>query len=177
MSEKFAGRAVPVRRHRSVEIGVALSMAAFAAVVIFGSVRPASTGVRKDREPAFFRSISGLYSGSSVVNLGSPSSEHPRRSCLPNGASSARSCPCCADGDLRRADSVDRHLRRLRDVDRVFMRWLGGYGWPCCRDCGRGAGGDLPDLRKMVSGAVAERAARGTAGILTGPRWPEDRWE
>ena len=112
MSEQSQG-AGPT--HRSVEIGVALATAAFAVIVIVGSLQAGIDWGAEGPKAGFFPFYVGLVIlGCSIVNLVQAIMDRGRRGAVRRvGPTRQGAVDRGADRCLRRADSVHRHLRRI----------------------------------------------------------------
>jgi hypothetical protein len=155
---------------RSVEIGVAVCTAAFALIVLGGSIQVGVGWGAEGPKAGFFPFyVALLILASSIINLGGALSG-PRSNRLFaewGHLGQVISIPG-ANGILCGPHTLDWHLRRVRHAHCRFhemaRRLRVGNGGSSFNRC---TVGDVRHLRKVVPGAFAERPDRGIPRLLT----------
>jgi len=117
--------------HRSVEIGVAVMMAVFAAIIIAGSIQVGIGWGAEGPKAGFFPFYIGLIIlGSSIANLGAAVSEPPDGQLFAEwgqlGQVMAMLVPTAVYVAL--VPWIGIYVASALLIA-VFMRWLGNYGW------------------------------------------------
>ena len=181
MSEKFEAPAAPGRPNGRSKCGVAVAIAIFALVAIAGSVQVGIGWERKGRSAGFFPFYVGLMIlASSIINFGAVVVGRTPTTRLfaewgQLGKVMSMLVPTTIYVALVPWIGIYVASMLLIGVFRAMARPLRlGHDR---RDRGGRAGGDLHHLRKMVPGAFAEGADRGTARILTRAAGSADRLE
>jgi putative tricarboxylic transport membrane protein len=106
---------------RSVEIGVAVSMAIFALIVIAGSVQAGIGWGSEGPKAGFFPFYIGLtILGSSIINFATVFAERPDRQLFAEWGQLRKVLSMLVPTTIYVASAL---------LIAVFMRWLGGYGW------------------------------------------------
>jgi len=118
-------------QHRSVEIGVALLMAVFAAIVIAGSLQVGVGWGAEGPKAGFFPFYVGLVIlGSSIINLGAVVSERGDRRLFAEWGQLGQVMSMLVPTALYVAliPWTGIYLASALLIA-LFMRWLGDYGW------------------------------------------------
>jgi len=118
-------------RHRSVEIGVAVVMAGFAAIIIAGSIQAGVGWGAEGPRAGFFPFYVGVaILGSSIVNLGTAFSDRSDRRLFAEWSQLGQVMSMLVPTALYVAliPWTGIYVASALLIA-LFMRWLGNYGW------------------------------------------------